>query len=486
MRHTVVDDLPTDSSVAAATGMPVAQLQRGHSVIYNPGPGTYLEYVRSDAGLWFPLGDVTVPPPFAPYQDFYSDYPNAFVTANENFTGTADEAVVLRGFNALHNSYQDDWPQSRWTKFATEPVSVVSADRGFDVVRLVMRWAAFEPTKGTINATQWGRLLTQIERIKAAGFKIILDPIHSTAANYGSGSNHDGTRIPSWLPQISTTPKDLIRDLTSDATVAFTEGPNHACFWLRYVCQAFADDRDVIAIDLVNEPGLAGTGAGYVNMSQLLQFYRDTIQYLRPDGVNEDSDVTKGKILGIESINGQATWASTNHPLSGASGDSGRRIDWASDFPASVRPNVVVMDHNYYGGGGGSHGTVGDSSRNGWSTSGFKDGLSTDDIAAGTDTDYWNENTTQLEQHVDQLLYWLVEPELPLFYGELGIGGVRGNKGAYIDAMRDALLARGIGWTVWNIYSGDVSGQSYHGMNLVKASTQNWDTTMTQAWLEES
>ena len=449
-RAPIVGGIPVDTDFGTVENGMIAISRLDNSIWYR------------DSGVWQRVG---TQPAASPYQDFTVAAGKAFATTGDGvIAGLASgDNWVWRGINARTNCYTDQWPQSRWDKFGplagtgkNDPQTLYSSTRPFNVVRIAMGWRDFEgaaalggaTARGTFSTTAISQLDTQIDRAITAGFKVILDPIHvKSSESFPSfaGSSLSGDNVDT-----------LQADVSSDG--------NYALAWLRFICQRYSTNRDVIAVDLINEP--QHRSAGFVDNQTLMQMFAELVTALRLD-----STTTLDKILTITPCTGNSALVSTGLSLPTTTGPI--LVDWAVDFPTSVRANVNGTFHHYYGGGGTGAGAYNGSNNNGWSTSGFRGGQ---DLSSTGSTDY-NLDATAVGGHLDRVNAWCAVPSIPWWIGEYSIRGGLTNTNTFCVDLTAKIASLGISAAWWDMYSADVNGQSYHGLNLLKSpSPGTWDT----------
>ncbi len=145
-------------------------------------------------------------------------------TASEPFVAADGKPVRLQGFNV--SPVWSDKPGQTWDAARYQQIR----DRGFNAVRLVLKWSDFEPTRGAFQQTHLTTLDTAIARAKAAGLYVILDEIHL----YGSGGF---SYVPSWAK-------------TGDSV---TSVETNGAGYLKLLAGRYRSDPAVAAYDPVNE-----------------------------------------------------------------------------------------------------------------------------------------------------------------------------------------------------------------------------------------
>lgn len=369
-------------------------------------------------------------------EKYRSDATHAFISTK---TGQAE---LLRGFNVRTTAVASNWALARWQAWMAR-AATAGAARNFDHCRLAVCWRDIEATQGVYT---WSNMDAQIDNAISVGLNIILDPMHT--ANSGGGGI-----TPDWISK--GTADDTIRDLIADT------GPDHNYgleYW-RAVLNRYGHIPEIIALDIINEPLYGGAAApGFVDNKKLFQMFAAVIPELRK--INQD------KILITTCISGGTALPSTTQDLHTHAGSdySSLRLNWASDFPASVRHNVVNTFHLYYGGGGtgpgGSPGVV----NNGFSSSGYVNG---NDLGGGAD---FNNTNQDIASQLAQYKAWCDEPGLPLYIGEHGIFGAATHRLGWIDEVVSWCNANGVSRTWWEIATGDNPPE----LNLNVFNTSTW------------
>jgi aryl-phospho-beta-D-glucosidase BglC (GH1 family) len=214
-----------------------------------------------------------------PGELFHTAYPHAFVDA-------AGHPVRMNGLN-IKDVGAEGWvqPQERWNQMQA---------KGFNVVRLAMRWPDYEPSRGSY--TNLAALDTAVARAKAAGLYVILDPIHATRTEH----------YPAWA--------------TAGGGDELTVVAREALPYLRTIAARYKNEPTVIAIDAANELRQSN-----LDSRRLLATYDTLIGAIRA----EDPD----KIVIVEP-------------------QSGNQDPRLMDFSAlTQRSNVVWSPHFYFAGG---------------------------------------------------------------------------------------------------------------------------------------
>ena len=134
--------------------------------------------------------------------------------------------------NRNPGTYDNDW----W--YPGQDTMEYLKSRGTDIIRLPFRWERIQPYLGyPLDPTELQRLKDCIVRAGAAGLKVILDVHNQAYYNYGS--------------TVSSTP-------TVYKLGDYNLPPIYFYYLWYYLSTAFKNDPNVIAYDLMNEPGVAG------------------------------------------------------------------------------------------------------------------------------------------------------------------------------------------------------------------------------------
>ncbi len=303
-------------------------------------------------------------------------YPHAFIS---NATGLP---VRLNGFN-LRSTGMNGWAmaQSRFDEIKA---------RGFNMMRLAMSWNDYEPARGQFSASVLTALDQTIARCKAAGLYVILDPIHANS----------GPKFPPWAVQ----PGD-----TNDMQTVVRE----ALPYLRMIAARYANEPQVVAIDLVNE-----AQASAIDSQMLFGGYNALMSAVRP--------LVPNKILVVEPISGNV---------------DARKLDFSL---LADKSNVIYSLHYYFAGG---H-TDGYSAA-GWATQGNY-------VWNGT-SGYPARNQAQLANHLLVTLNKLATVGLPVWIGEFGAGNGVTNHDAWFEDVVALFNAHDLSRTQWEYHWGGMA-----------------------------
>lgn len=312
------------------------------------------------------------PPPTG--EDFYATADHAFVSA------ATHQPVRFNGVNVqpIWSSSTSTWAQSHYDQIKA---------RGFDHVRFVLFWKLMQPSRGSFDAARFATLATAVARAKSAGLYVILDVIHLYGAD--GGLDH----VPAWAVAGGGDSVDIVlRD---------------GIPYVREIVGRYADERTVVAYDLVNEPY-----AWPIDNSRVLQMYDTLIREVRA--------IDPDKIVHVEPTYGSSSFAAG-----------------CADFAKlTFRSNVVIHYHDYFAGG----------DDDGFAASGCgAAGQHTWDMVAG----YPSPDRDALRQHLQAIVSRAREIGLPVYIGEYGIGAGGANHDRWIEDTVAALNALDLGRCWW-------------------------------------
>lgn len=153
-------------------------------------------------------------------------------------------------------------------------------DWGFNVVRILMTWAALEPTRGDYDETYLADVVEpQVQYAADAGLRVILDMHH-----FHWSSCSGGMGWPDWTCEVP--PDWAIGDLEYLwQSGRFWQRPDDVAAFVaawEQVATHFAGDARVFAYDLFNEPLAGILTPPWWSENQLLRpLYEDTIEAIR-------------------------------------------------------------------------------------------------------------------------------------------------------------------------------------------------------------
>jgi hypothetical protein len=335
---------------------------------------TELDFTNTSGGSTS-LGDtlvwIDVTPIPVSHELLHAAYPDAFVS---NATGLP---VRLNGFN-LRATGSGGWavPAAHFTDIKA---------KGFNMMRLAMSWNDYEPARGQFAASALAALDQTIASCKAAGIYVILDPIHANS----------GPKFPPWAVQ------------ASDSEDFQTVG-REAIPYLQLIASRYANEPQVVAIDLLNEPQLHA-----IDSATLFGGYNALMAAVRP--------LVPNKILIVEPISGNV--------------DS-RKLDFSL---LTDKTNVIYSLHYYYAGG----------DDDGYSTAGWATaGNFTWDGTSG----YPVRNPAQLAAHLAVTLDVMQSVRMPVWIGEYGIGTGAQQHDAWFEDVVALFDAHGLSRTLWEYH----------------------------------
>jgi hypothetical protein len=321
-----------------------------------------------EALVWIDVTPPAAPPPSS--ERLHAAYPNAFV---DNSTG---QAVRLNGFN-LRATGMNGWAvaQSHFDEIRA---------KGFNMMRLAMSWNDYEPAQGQFSASVLSALDVTIQRCKSAGLYVILDPIHANTS----------PRLPPWAVQSGD---------DDFATVLRSGVP-----YLQMLAARYANEPQVVAIDLVNEPKIS------LDSARLFDSYNTLMSAVRP--------IAPNKILVLEPVTGDV---------------DPRKLDFSR---LADKSNVVWSPHYYYAGG----------DDDGYSALGYPTG---NFVYNGT-SGYPVRNVAALDAHFMVTLNVMQTVHLPVWIGEYGIGIDVPNHDAWVSDVVSLLDAHDLSRTQWEYHWG--------------------------------
>ncbi|HEX8086667.1 MAG TPA: cellulase family glycosylhydrolase [Solirubrobacteraceae bacterium] len=216
--------------------------------------------------------------------------------------------VLLRGLNVnqLGDYYQAD-PALPTTMPLTERDFEQIAALGFNVIRLVMSWSAFQPERAAFDETYVARVREAVRWAARHDLYVVLDmhqdawgkhiatpPGYQCEPGLGPAVGWDGA--PQWATLtdgLTTCRANDTRELSAAVAQAFEsfyadrEGiqTELVTTWGR-IAKAFADEPNVIGYDLLNEPH-PGFKVGFNQAAPLGRYYARAIEAIRAAEPNE-------------------------------------------------------------------------------------------------------------------------------------------------------------------------------------------------------
>lgn len=351
--------------------------------------------------------------------------------------------AVWHGVNVRRNN------GGRYITAASETAAMANA--GFDTVRIVMRWDRFQPSPNGFDEASFDAVDELVAAANSAGLNVVLDPIHVT----------DNTlwNIPAWAWRSSN------NGSPSGNKLLEVVGENvHP--YLTYVAQRYRDDRNVVAIDLLNEPREPVIGALASNNQLLMRLYHDMIETVR--------DIDPEKPIALEPFYGSAQIAPS--VLSTV-----RDATVGDPSPmATDAANLIWSVHDYYVGNEGDASDDG-MTPDGYVVRGVNDAgtpLRTErwdrggcyPAGASPETCTWQQSRKNrlipsMQVHVESQHDTAQAGSMPLFVGEYGI--------PHPSPPQD-------GWAGGDMYLSDKNA-IYDGLN-VSRSVWAWSTELDQTF----
>jgi endoglycosylceramidase len=192
-----------------------------------------------------------------------------------SITDASGRVVLLRGVS--YPGYEtvgvDDYPPAhRESSYQT------FAEKGFNVVRLQVSWANFEPLPGKFD---WGYLSQRVNLdvtwAKEHGIYIILD-MHQ----FDWSKRFNGNGAPDWAVQQYPPTTGGMRKAVSNFWVNQSLQNHLADVWQR-IAQGYANETTIAGYDIINEPWLYAPNA---NSTYLDAFYDRVMQSIRKVDTN--------------------------------------------------------------------------------------------------------------------------------------------------------------------------------------------------------
>jgi hypothetical protein len=187
-----------------------------------------------------------------------------------------DNTVLLRGVNY--------WGYHHSRNTATLPHSEedykLFAELGFNVVRLVVSWEAFEPKPGFFDESYLEYVDQEVKWAKNYGLYVVIDFHQSRWAQ-----RFQGTGAPEWTVQQYPATDDGLREAVSNFWVNSTLQEHFIQTWVT-VARFYANETAVAGYDILNEPwvyllGCTCTGKGFVRMEDIQTLYSKAIDEIR-------------------------------------------------------------------------------------------------------------------------------------------------------------------------------------------------------------
>ncbi|MEC3879146.1 cellulase family glycosylhydrolase [Parapedobacter sp. 10938] len=336
---------------------------------------------------------------------FYSDYPHAFVSSD---TG---EPVLINGVNIKrgpHRKVGGAWE----TSYVNEEITALGASGSptFNAIRIAMDWPYFNTAPGVFDAASFAQLDLLIDNAISQGLYVILDPIHVRGP--GGACNEDpvmaGARwnIPAWAwsavgapanPSGSCGDTNETSDLM-DNVLALQATADYLKYVLTRYHASTARGKQVIAVDLVNEPRADGATA-QARFNKIMAVYAD---WLAPTGTKSLRSANPDKILIAAALHGDISLAGMN-------------------LSVLQQSNIVFTFHDYFGRALSTSPMYG----LGYSASGYAS--QQEHMYSATPTPYdpstlsYAARKAEHRAYLQQYLDWLGAYQLPLYIGEYGI-----------------------------------------------------------------
>lgn len=412
-----------------------------------------IKWVRSEMKTAAQTVPLPTEPPVLSNELFRTSAPSSFVST------ATDTPFVANGANIKRTAHKK---AGVWeTPYVVQEVEAMggAGAPAFNTVRLAMDWSYFQKQVGSsvvIDTDAFDQLDSIIDEAIEQGLYVILDPIH--LSNVGTASNpnsamcredpvmagaHKG--VPAWAwTKVGAVPGTTCASSTAwDALADDALALQDTADYLRYVLNRYDGStprgRQVIAVDLVNEPAADGVTA--VDRTQKLI---DTVYapWLAPTGSKSLRAVDPDKILIVTPVAGSGSLVGVN-------------------LTNVARPNVLMTFHDYFGQATGTNAIHGI----GYSASGYatqkEDTDQTSNGAMGGSYIPYDSTSkpyvTRKAEHtafVQQAVGLAAAAGLPLYVGEYGIinpcnGGDLAHSTRYAQDTYDIYEDLGLSRTVW-------------------------------------
>jgi endoglycosylceramidase len=259
---------------------------------------------------------------------------------------SAGRDVQLRGVNvnSLGDYFQVDPRLPQTQALGADDFAAIAA-RGYDVIRLVTTWSAWEPERGVLDEAYADRVAAAIDGANAAGLYVVID-MHQDAWSSVVVTPRDVTCPEGTRPQIGWDGAPAWATITGGASTCGEgggpgtreENPAVKAAWTSFytdvdgvrsaladlwgrIAERFGTGDGVAGYDLLNEPGSNGDWGQ--SESGLVGFYQQAIAAIR---AGEDRAGAPHRLVFFEGIAGTA-------PI--------------TPFDFSNDPNLVFAPHNY-------------------------------------------------------------------------------------------------------------------------------------------
>lgn len=189
---------------------------------------------------------------------------------------SAGNEVRLVGFNG-HMSHAESWAYQLYE----EDIQWV-ADRGFNVIRVVIYWEALEPVDDNYDMTQVGYLDNVVAWAETHDVYLILD-FHQ----WELGGAFGGYGFPSWITQAYSNEIDCAKAFWTGNDGAFIQ-TKYIEFWT-WLASRYAGKDVIFAYSLFNEPNNPFMGDSFLTSVPQLStnLYRQVITAIR--GVDSET-----------------------------------------------------------------------------------------------------------------------------------------------------------------------------------------------------
>jgi hypothetical protein len=212
--------------------------------------------------------------------------------AQPQLADASGRTLVLRGVAVTGLvDYPSDYAEN-------PPVSAADFDEiaalGYDYVRLPVSWSLIEPRPGSFSSGYLGRVLSTVRAAERRGLRVLVDMhIDRYAKTLAPGDEADGA--PGWATLTPARP--CVPNLGSsacvtaawesfwaDRSVGGTGLQEHYIAALRALSRRVAGERDLLGLELMNNPSPGRFGSPEFEHRRLWPFWRKAIGALRDAG----------------------------------------------------------------------------------------------------------------------------------------------------------------------------------------------------------
>ena len=209
--------------------------------------------------------------------------------------------VQLRGTNLNHlGDYFQPYPQLSTTLPVTDEDWAALVARGYNTIRLVTTWSAWEPERGKVDEAYAAKVHDAVRTANEHGLYVVIDMHQDAWSKFvftpadevcpaGTEPQKGWDGAPAWAtitdgaPTCSPGGRENSPAVRAawDSFYADRDGVRSelAALWGR-IASEYADVPGVAGYDLLNEPGF-GRDTGEVTIAGLTEFFRDSLAEIR-------------------------------------------------------------------------------------------------------------------------------------------------------------------------------------------------------------